>query len=74
MADEPAVDENFGVAEHAVEFQPDPFAGVLRRQIKRAAIPGDVVGGETGADGSETVSAIGALDRRAVRPPNRAAG
>src|SRR5208283_3697080 len=28
VGDKPAVHENFAVAKHAVEFQPEPFAGI----------------------------------------------
>ena len=43
MADEPAVDKDGGVAERTVQLQPEPPAGVGRRQIKRAPVPADAV-------------------------------
>ena len=58
MAGEPAVDEHLGVAEHAVELQPDAFAGVGLRQIERAAIPRDVIGREARPDRMESVAAV----------------
>jgi hypothetical protein len=56
MADEVAVEEYAGVAESAVEFQPETFVPVLRRQVEGAAIPADAVVGIAGANGFETVA------------------
>ena len=43
MTDEPAVDEHGAVAERAVELQPEPPAGICRRQFKRLPVPADAV-------------------------------
>ena len=69
MAGEPAIDKNFAIAEHAVEFQPDAFAGVFLRQLEGAAIPGDVIGREARSNGFEPMAAIGALVKRQFHHP-----
>ena len=77
VADEPAVDKNFAVAERAVEFQPEPFAGIFFWQFKGAAIPRHAVGGKSVAQRLEPVRAVrgfieGQLHRPIVRQIHRA--
>ena len=66
---EPAVDPDRRVAEHAVECQPDALAGILRRQVKRAAIPADAVLRKARPDRLEAVAAVGVLIERQFNRP-----
>jgi hypothetical protein len=79
MADEVAVEENMRVAESAIQFQPEAFVAVFRREREGAAIPTDVIGSEAGANRFKTVAQIGILvegqfDGPIVRKVQRAPG
>ena len=57
--DDPAVDPDSGVAVGPVELEPDAFADVGGGEGEGAAVPANGVALKAGADGFETVAAIG---------------
>ena len=76
---EVAIQPHEAIAVDAVELQPQRLARIVRRQSEGAAVPADVVGGETGtAQGLETVVPVcagakrqfdGPIMREIERPP-----
>src|SRR5580700_8719031 len=69
MSDKPPVYEYVAVAEHAIEFKPEPFTGIGLGQFKRATIPRHIVLREARADWFKTVIAIRAWVKWQFRCP-----
>ena len=64
-----AVDPDLGVAEDAVEFQPECLARIRLRYGEGSFVPADGRFGELEPDGRERVDVVGFFARRQVHRP-----